>query len=78
MRGDDLEEIRVSQSLSRGHQRSPGGGVLEEDARRLRLIDAIVHAVQLGRDLEGEIHIFDVSGRIAEVLPLPASPALAD
>jgi hypothetical protein len=53
-------------------------GDLHEDARRLRLIDAIVHAVQLGRDLEGEIQIFDAAGKLAEVLPLPRTPALAD
>ena len=53
-------------------------GVLDQDARRPRLIDAIVHAVQLGRDLEGEIQIFDAAGKLAEVLPLPRTPALAD
>jgi hypothetical protein len=40
-------------------------------ARHLRLIDAIVEAVQLGRDADGEIHIVDTTGRIIEVLPLP-------
>lgn len=53
-------------------------GVLIEDARRLRLIDAIVHAVQLARDLDREIQIYDASGKLAEVLPLPWTPALAD
>jgi hypothetical protein len=53
-------------------------GVLQENARRLRLIDAIVHAVQLGRDFEGSIQIFDASGKLSEVLPLPRTPALAD
>ena len=53
-------------------------GVCAEDTRRLRLIDAIVHAVQLGRDRDGEIQIFDAAGKLAEVLPLPQIPALAD
>jgi hypothetical protein len=47
--------------------------VLGQDARHSRLIDAIVHAAQLGRDRNGEIRIFDSSGRIAEVLPLPVT-----
>ena len=52
--------------------------LFDEDQRRLRLIDAIVHAALLGRDLEGEIQIFDASGQLAEILPLPRTPALAD
>lgn len=51
---------------------------LDHPARRRRLIDAIVYAVQLGRDLDGEIRIFDTSGKLAEILPLPRTPALAD
>ncbi len=46
-------------------------GLLKEDVREPRLIDAVVHAVQLGRELDGEIQIFDVEGCVAEVLPLP-------
>ena len=46
-------------------------GLLEHEVRKPRLIEAVDHAVQLGRDLDGEIQIFDVAGRVAEVLPLP-------
>jgi hypothetical protein len=47
-------------------------GVLSSGVRHSRLIDAVVHAVQLGREADGEIEIFDARGRVAEVLPLPA------
>jgi hypothetical protein len=46
-------------------------GLLRDEVREPRLIDAIVHAVRLGRELDGEIQIFDVEGHVAEVLPLP-------
>jgi len=48
-------------------------GVLGQDTRHSRLIDAIVQAAQLGRDLDGEIRIYDSLGLIAEVLPLPVT-----
>lgn len=56
-------------SLERGFLLSCEG-VLEGELRFRRLADAIVHAAQMGRDLEGEIHIYDTSGRVAEALPL--------
>lgn len=37
-----------------------------------RLVEAIVRAVQLGRDHTGEIQIFDCEGHMAEILPLTA------
>ena len=46
-------------------------GLLRDEVREPRLIDAIVHAVRLARELDGEIQIFDVEGHVAEVLPLP-------
>src|SRR5687767_9656759 len=46
-------------------------GVLRDDLRHRRLIDAVVQAVQLGRHLDGEIRIFDAEGRVADILPLP-------
>lgn len=46
-------------------------GLLRDEVREPRLVDAIVHAVRLGRELDGEIQIFDVEGHVAEVLPLP-------
>lgn len=50
-------------------------GVFASDVRHPRLIDAIVQAAQIGRDLSGEIHIYDCDGRVTEVLPLPGSSA---
>ena len=52
-------------------------GVLAESSRHGRLIDAVVRAVQLGHNLRAEIQIFDCDGRVAEVIPLPASPSRA-
>ena len=46
-------------------------GVFASDVRHQRLIDAIVQAAQIGRDLNGEIHIYDSEGRVTAVLPLP-------
>lgn len=52
-------------------------GIFAGEVRHPRLIDAIVQAAQLGRDLDGEIHIYDSDGRVTEVLPLPSrSPAM--
>jgi hypothetical protein len=48
-------------------------GIMRDQVRHPRLIDAIVHAAQLGRDLDGEIQIFDAQGFLAESLPLPSS-----
>jgi hypothetical protein len=46
-------------------------GILDEPVLYTRFIDAVIHAAQLGRELDGEIHIFSPAGRVAEVLPLP-------
>ena len=54
-------------------------GILERPLRIGRLFSAVAVAAQLGRDSGGEIRIFDVSGEVVEVLPLPNSapePAL--
>jgi hypothetical protein len=48
-----------------------GKGLLRDSALHSRLIDAIVQAAQIGRHLEGAIQIFDRSGEVAAVLPLP-------
>jgi hypothetical protein len=45
--------------------------VIETGIPHRRLIDAIVRAVQLGRDYTGQIQILDSEGKIADVLPLP-------
>ena len=52
-------------------------GVLKENSRHGRLIDAVVRAVQIGHDLRAEIQIFDCLGQVAEVITLPASPVRA-
>jgi hypothetical protein len=49
-------------------------GLIEASVPHRRLIDAIVQAVQMGRDFTGSIHIFDGEGKVAEVLPLPDRP----
>jgi hypothetical protein len=52
-------------------------GIFASEVRHRRLIDAVVQAAQLGRDLNGEIHIYDCDGRVTEVLPLPSrAPAM--
>ncbi len=45
-------------------------GVLPESVRHDRLIDAIIHAVQIGHHLNGQIHVFDFEGKLAEILPI--------
>lgn len=46
-------------------------GILEHQRSYRRLIEALRDAILLGRALEGEVRIFDVEGRIADILPLP-------
>lgn len=48
-------------------------GILAEPLHQRKLINAIIEAVVIGRDLPGEIQIFDCSGTVVETLPLPAS-----
>lgn len=52
-------------------------GILERPLKIGRLFEALAVAVQLGRDLDGEIRIFDVAGEVIEVLRLPNSPKQA-
>jgi hypothetical protein len=59
-----------SLSLSEGFE-VDCDGILEHPLRIERLFTAVAVAAQLGRDSGGEIHIFDVSGDVVEVLPLP-------
>lgn len=47
-------------------------GILDEPVHHERFIDAIIHAAQLGRELDGEIHVFSPAGRVVEVLQLPS------
>ncbi len=55
-------------------------GILSDPLRVKRLYDAIIYALHLGRDLDGELQLFDSSGRLAETYPLnpelpkPVSP----
>ena len=45
-------------------------GIFPETVHHTRLIQAIIHAVQVGSHLPGEIQVFDCLGDLAEVLPL--------
>ncbi len=45
-------------------------GILPQPLPVQRLYDAVIYALHLGRDLEGELHLFDSSGRLAEIYPL--------
>jgi hypothetical protein len=46
-------------------------GLLRGRVIHRRLIDAIVQAVQMGREIGGTIQILDVEGNVADVLPMP-------
>ncbi|RYD75690.1 MAG: hypothetical protein EOP84_17910 [Verrucomicrobiaceae bacterium] len=56
-------------SLMRGFQLTCDG-ILPDAQNYPRLFEAIVQAAQLGRDLDGEIQIFDTTGHLIEALPL--------
>jgi hypothetical protein len=45
-------------------------GILPSPMRLSRLYDAVIYALHLGRDLRGELHLFDSAGRLAERYPL--------
>lgn len=45
-------------------------GILPSPMRLGRLYDAVIYALHLGRDLQGEMHLFDSAGRLAERYPL--------
>lgn len=59
-------------SLARGFELTCDG-ILPDAQNHPRLIEAIVQAAQLGRDLDGEIQIFDATGHLIEALPLHLS-----
>ena len=46
-------------------------GVLKDPVHHTRMIDAIIHAAQLGQEMEAEIHLFDAQGKLLEILPVP-------
>ena len=56
-------------SLEKGFELSCEG-ILAQPVRHRPLLNAIVHAAQLGRDLNGEIRIYDRKGRLVDTLPL--------
>ena len=45
-------------------------GVFPDSVHHSRLIEAVIHAVQVGNQLEGEIQVFDCDGNVAEILPV--------
>ena len=45
-------------------------GVLPQALQVKRLYDAVIYALHIGRDLEGELHLFDSFGRLSETYPL--------
>ena len=45
-------------------------GILPDSVHHPRLIQAVIHAVQVGSHLPGEIRVYDCTGELAEVLPL--------
>ncbi len=45
-------------------------GILPQPLQVKRLYDAVIYALHLGRELEGELHLFDSNGRLAEIYPL--------
>ncbi len=46
-------------------------GLLRGRVIHRRLIDAIVQAVQMGREIGGTIQILDAEGKVADILPMP-------
>lgn len=62
-------QIRPVGSEEQGFQLSCEG-VFPDEVHHDRLIEAVIHAVQVGSQLPGEIQVFDCEGHVAEVLPL--------
>jgi hypothetical protein len=62
-------QIRPIGSAEQGFQLSCEG-VFPDEVHHDRLIEAVIHAVQVGSRLPGEIQVFDCEGQVAEVLPL--------
>jgi hypothetical protein len=48
-------------------------GILREERIHRRLVDAVVDAIMLGRELEAELQIFDADGKVAEIFQLRPS-----
>ena len=62
-------QIRPVGALGQGYELSCEG-VFRRRVMHQRLIEAVIHAVQVGHRLPGEIQVFDSQGQVAEVLPL--------
>jgi hypothetical protein len=45
-------------------------GIFPNSVHHPRLIQAVIHAVQIGSHLNGDIRVYDCMGELAEVLPL--------
>lgn len=45
-------------------------GIFPNAVHHPRLIQAVIHAVQIGSHLPGQIDVYDCTGVVAEVLPL--------
>lgn len=45
-------------------------GIFPNAVHHPRLIQAVIHAVQIGSHLNGDIRVYDCTGELAEVLPL--------
>jgi hypothetical protein len=45
-------------------------GIFADSVHHPRLVQAIIHAAQIGSHLPGDIQVYDCTGVIAEVLPL--------
>lgn len=45
-------------------------GIFPDSVHHSRLIEAVIHAVQVGHRLDGQIQVFDCDGNVAEVLPV--------
>ena len=59
-------------SLARGFELTCEG-IIPSALHYPRLFEAMVQAAQLGRDLDGEIQLFDSAGHLLETLPLHTS-----
>ena len=67
-------QIRPSESES-GYELSCDG-VLPKSVHCDQLLHALMEAAQRGRDLNGDIQIFDGRGKLMEVLPLDSRKTL--
>ena len=67
-------QIRPVGTVEQGFELSCEG-IFPENIHHSRLIEAVIHAAQVGSHLPGEIQVFDCEGQLAEVLPLRCTPA---